>query len=757
MRFCFQRLCFVVQLACWPWSLRAADFQVTPQRFSQEVAVRWKAEQQAPSGAIQLVDWTSQRGLMAFSQGRWRVLRGDRWEEASDLTNGEESRFVFPGPTGAREQASVPWKNVSQILRSGPRLWVVTDTSLVEVGSGKMLAGFRGRIRQAAVAPEGTVLVATTEGLQRQREEGWELVSIRDGLGRAWAVEDVRGVAFDQGRRLWVACRAGVARREAGEWTFFEGKDGLPYNDFTGAFAGMSGEMWFATHLGVIRYRDGDWAYRQGPGWLPADDVSQLVADPSGNTWFATAVGVGGILRRSMTLHEKAAFYEQEIQDFIKRTPYGYVAEASLTKPLDKSSARSDDSDNDGLWTSMYGAGECFGYAATREPQLKARAKQAFEALRFLQKVTQGGPHSPPAGYIARTIRSVELPDPNEGRAASDLRTQQHDRLWKSYEPRWPKSADGKWYWKSDTSSDELDGHYFFYPLYYDLCAEDEAEKERVRDVVRGITDHLIAHQYLLMEHDGKPTRWGIYSPDILNRDPIWWPERGLNSLSMLAYLTVAEYVTGDARYGKSIQELVDRHGYAHNAMYAKVQHGPGSGNQSDDEMAVMDYYSLLRYSKDEKLKSMIRYSFFRYWANEAPEMNPFFNYAYASQGIGHSASNPFGTFSIDPWAGWDVDAMATLRGFPLDRLGWAHRNSHRLDVLPLRPPQGTDLYARDRRPRGHRVSGKVVPVENRHFNHWNTDPWTLDYSGDGRELASGTVFLLPYYMGLYHGYIEKP
>jgi hypothetical protein len=47
--------------------------------------------------------------------------------------------------------------------------------------------------------------------------------------------------------------------------------------------------------------------------------------------------------------------------------------------------------------------------------------------------------------------------------------------------------------------------------------------------------------------------------------------------------------------------------------------------------------------------------------------------------------------------------------------------------------------------------------VENRHFEHWNTDPWTLDYGGGGQVLASGTVFLLPYYLGLYHGFIEKP
>jgi hypothetical protein len=48
-----------------------------------------------------------------------------------------------------------------------------------------------------------------------------------------------------------------------------------------------------------------------------------------------------------------------------------------------------------------------------------------------------------------------------------------------------------------------------------------------------------------------------------------------------------------------------------------------------------------------------------------------------------------------------------------------------------------------------------VLPVEERHFNHWNTDPYELNYGGNGQGLASGNVFLLPYYMGLYHGFIE--
>ena len=71
---------------------------------------------------------------------------------------------------------------------------------------------------------------------------------------------------------------------------------------------------------------------------------------------------------------------------------------------------------------------------------------------------------------------------------------QKGDTRWKIMDPRWPTSEDGQWYWKSDTSSDELDGHYFAYGLYYDHVAETEAEKERCREVVRRITDHLIEH-----------------------------------------------------------------------------------------------------------------------------------------------------------------------------------------------------------------------------------------------------------------------
>ena len=100
---------------------------------------------------------------------------------------------------------------------------------------------------------------------------------------------------------------------------------------------------------------------------------------------------------------------------------------------------------------------------------------------------------------------------------------------------------------------------------------------------------------------------------------------------------------------------------------------------------------------------------------------------------------------------------MKTLYGFPLTRFDWPHKNSHRLDVVTLPGVRARDLASPEGRARGHRVDGKVLPIENRHFSHWNTDPWQLDYGGNGGELAAGTVFLLPYYLGVYHGYIERP
>ncbi|MGE3317115.1 MAG: hypothetical protein AB7O26_18515, partial [Planctomycetaceae bacterium] len=414
--------------------------------------------------------------------------------------------------------------------------------------------------------------------------------------------------------------------------------------------------------------------------------------------------------------------------------------------PGDTSKTSQHDSDNDGLWTSMYGAGECFAYAATKDPKAKERATKAFEAVAFLSEVTQGGSHPAPHGFPARTILPTSGHNPNKQESYSaerDYLQKLSDPLWKVIVPRWPTSADGKWYWKTDTSSDELDGHYFLYGLYYDLVAESEAEKARVREVTARVTDHLIKHNYCLVDHDGKVTRWGIFGPEYLN-GPFWTAQRGLNSLSVLSYIKVAHHVCGDEKYKKAYDSLVKDHHYASNAAYPKVQNGPATGNQSDDEMAFMCYYHLNKYETDPQLRRIYAMSLRGYWALEEPELCPLFNYIYAA------LSDNKTRFTLVPQSCLD-DAADTLVRFPTDRVRWGFKNSHRIDVKPL---SGFAFFARGGK-RGHLHNGRVIPIDERFIEHWNHSPWTLDEDGRGTEMADGAAYLLPYYMGLYYKFIE--
>ena len=218
---------------------------------------------------------------------------------------------------------------------------------------------------------------------------GWQEIHPESG-DRSWALDDCRSVVIDSKNRLWFASPQGVGVHTNSQWILYEGKDGLPYNDFTKMAPGKNGDVWFGTHKGVIYFDGETWEYRQGKRWLPDDHVNYVAIAKDGSVWVATDKGISRIYKDKMTLAEKAKWYEDEIDRYHRRTPYEYVLEVSLSAaPGDKTSWEQHDSDNDGLWTAMYGAGECFAYAATKDLKAKARAKKAFESLKFLGEVTQ--------------------------------------------------------------------------------------------------------------------------------------------------------------------------------------------------------------------------------------------------------------------------------------------------------------------------------------------------------------------------------
>jgi hypothetical protein len=188
---------------------------------------------------------------------------------------------------------------------------------------------------------------------------------------------------------------------------------------------------------------------------------------------------------------------------------------------------------------------------------------------------------------------------------------------------------------------------------------------------------------------------------------------------------------------------LIEKHAYDLNTLIAKSHAGPGSGNQSDDEMAFMCLYNLMKYETDPRLRMIYGLALRHRWEMEEPELNPLFNYIAAVALEKVEFVEPPQRIPLKLEGPWRDESLDTLRRYPLDRFNWAIKNSHRQDIVRLsRGGRGT---------RGHRVNGRVLPIDERYVEHWNHDPWQLDYGGDGRRLADGASFLLPYYMGLYH------
>lgn len=620
------------------------------------------------------------------------------------------------------------------------------------IASIEKIIGTRETIRSVA-SHNGEFAVAADNGLYIGDGKNWAMALPRQGSTR-WAPVDVVAVDYDTEGRLWFACPQGVGCRVSqDEWRLYTGADGLPFNDFTCMAAGPKG-IWFGTTNGAIRYADGDWEFRQGRRWLVDNHVRAIAVAPDGAAWFATAGGVSRIDFRRMTLPEKAEFYASEINKYHRRTRFGFVNPAEMQVPGDKSTAVATATDNDGHFMGLYLGAASLGYAATKDPEWKKDAVRAFEALSFLSTVTEGGSHPAPRGFIARAIAPADGPDPNKvDNAERDRARQKKDARWKVIEPRWPVDESGEWYWKCDSSSDELDGYYFGFGIYYDRVCETDDEKARVREVVRRMTDHIIEHDFSLVDHDGKPTRWAHFAPDDLNRNSDWWVERGLNSSSILTYLTVAHHITGDRKYRDVFMLLAHDHGYAMNLMtQPKAVLAPGAFGQADDNMAFMNYYHLVRYEMDPALLNMFQNAMYYHWRIEKYELNPFFNFVYAACCLGKTRTDPWGTKDLSPEGPWLEESVDTLKRYPLDLVDWPMSNAHRIDMLPLkdhtRNPGGGHLGA------GHRIDGKVFRIDENHAVYWGDDPWALTNSGDGTRLREGVSYLLAYYLGLVHGYI---
>lgn len=547
----------------------------------------------------------------------------------------------------------------------------------------------------------GNLWVATTNGLWRRSEGIWvnldeTLMAVGNEMTYFFlsTQNDGKDMLFSS---PWsVGCIAG----DGNHWAV-RGADGLPYGPVTVIRRAEDG-LWFGTEKGAIK-KDSGWHYYNGRRWLPDNKVNDILPVDSKTVWIATSNGISQIQQVEMTLEQKAAIFEENIEKRHNRR--GLVNHSYLKIPGDLSSSYTENEDNDGLWTACFLAAECFRYGVTKSDDAKVKAVRTFEALERLETVTGI------SGYPARSYALVT------------------DSIKQSRSPHpkhWHPSPDGKWQWLDDTSSDEIVGHIFTIALFHDLVA-DEIYKKRSVNLIERILDNIIDNNFVLIDFDGKPTRWGIWNPDSLNHSKNWMYERGLNSLQILSHLKTGVSLSGNPKFEKAYKELVEKHGYAKNAVQAK-QSGPFETSHSDDILNFFPYYNLFLYAKNDAYFSYYQQSLERSWKAVEPDKMPVWNIIASAL-----LKKDCGLQS----------ALEELQQFPIDQINWTVDNSHRWDL------QRDQMADRG----GNPQTVLPIPSPESGVSRWNTNPKSYVAGNGGKTEETGTHFLFAYWMGRYYGF----
>ena len=479
----------------------------------------------------------------------------------------------------------------------------------------------------------------------------------------------------------------------------------------------IDGNLWFGSTKGAFMLKDdGKFNYYYGKRWMPSNNVKHISKGTDGSILILTETGLGQIVFEEMTLYDKAQFYEKQVRN--RHIRLGFNATLVDMDNGNFDTGRLSDSDNDGLWTTMYLAGQVFRYEVTKSEDALQNCREAMDAMErlFSINLVPGFPSRSfeRSGYIE------QLHDPD----------------------RWQHSNDPEWDWKSTTSSDEAIGHIFAYGAMAEIMDNDL--KERAIVLIDTLMSHIVRNDMYMVDYDGKPTTWGRWNPEYVNARPKMVGDRKINASNIIGMLQTAYHFTGKEKYKEKAFDLMDNHGYLDNLMWPMkdVAMAPDdaddwskmlseSWNHSDDEMYFVGYWGLYRYAFNDTLKTKFKEAILDHWEIERPEKEGAWNIMTALTGTQE--------FDLE-------EAAWYLREHPMDMVAWEVMNSHRKDITFIEPNFREQTTA------------EVLPPDERRVQRHNANMFTLDGGRNGtEEFSAGDIWLLPYWMGRYLGVISAP
>ncbi len=488
----------------------------------------------------------------------------------------------------------------------------------------------------------------------------------------------------------------------------------LPWTEIT-AVEEVDGKIWFGTTKGAFRINDdGSFSYYASKRWLPSVQVIDIAKGPEQSVLVLCDKGLARIDAKEMTLHDKAMYYEQQVR--ARHIRHGFNATLSDMTDGSLATGSLEDSDNDGLWTSMYLGAEVFRYAATKSDEALQNIRESMEAMERLYTINRV------KGFPSRSFER---------------------RGYKYHDEPWRRADHPECYWKSTTSSDEAIGHIFVYGVMAELL-DDEDLKNRAIALMDSLMQHVLDHDMYLVDWNGEPTLWGKWHPDYVNARPTMVGDRKINASNITAMLQTAYHFTKKEAYKEKAFELMTKYGYYENLMrpMSQISRAPEDAddwskmlsegwNHSDDEMYFLGYWGLYRYAFNDTLKAKFKDAIIDHWQIERPEKEGAWNIFTALTGTQEFDLN---------------EAIWYLQGYPLDLIHWKVENSQRKDI---------EMLALNFR---QQATKEVLPPGELPVSRHNANRFRLDGGDGGRsEYSAGDIWLLPYWMGRYLGVISEP
>lgn len=621
---------------------------------------------------------TLQGALWAVTAGGLWKFDGTVWSNVSD---------------GAVRDVCV--HNGQVVFASDANLYAVDGVAvspLTKETSGKLLG---------VVSYGGTLYVHDGKrvGLVERSRIVYDEIADWGTLERGCTVRDI--LSF--GSRLYVATDEGLGLLRGMTWYHIAGEDGLCYEDTTCLARGFERDLWIGTMRGAIRNRKHEYQFFGASRWIPHDKVNAIACGDR-VVYIATDGGLGIIAYEPYTLAKKAAYYERWLEEWGQKR-LGFIHSPVL---IDGVWLR-EVSDNDVGYSSHYLHAKCFEYAVTKNPHARAEAVDMMKSVKWSEEIT------PIDGFPARSIYAVNEPCLKAQHGSGGLPAE------------WHPTPDGKWEWKGDTSSDEVDAHVYETTIFLRLVAN-EQEKKWATEHLHRVVGHIVDNGFCLRDLDGKPTRWARWDPEYL-QTPYGYYARGLNGMEAFNYMTTAYHFTGDPKFIAAKQQLIGWN-YFDDILRQKLTFHPGYFTHFDDRLAFYAYFPLILHETDPELKALWLRSLERSWEVKRIEGVPWFHIIYGAL-TGNDC---------------ELDrAVAHLREWPLDLRKHSYTNSHRDDLFT---PNGYRMYSERPRPLSPR---ETCP------ERWDGDFMRLDGGGNGRVVADPGGWLDAYWMARYYRMITAP